>query len=359
MSVLVAGLSHRTSPVELRERFAFGEAALADALSALRNRGLCEEAVLLSTCNRVELYAVSARAPEESLIALHRFLLDHAKVDEPLTKEIYTFAEPQSIEHLFRVVSGLDSMVLGETEILGQVKKAYEIALKNRHTGGRLNKVFQRAFNVAKQIRTDTLIQRGSVSVASVAVDLAEKVFDSLKRCTVMVLGAGDTSEKAAKALLSRGAQKLLMANRTFERAEHLAAELGGQAVTFESWPDKALEVDIIVSSTAAQDYVIDRPRLELLMKRRRYRTLLLIDIAVPRDIDPAVNYLEGVFVYNIDDLQAIADDSMQQRREEIKRCEELVRHRAAALLTDPRRHVRTSMARAPGDSRVLVEEPE
>lgn len=359
MSVLVAGLSHRTSPVELRERFAFSEAELTGALSAVCNRGLCEEAVLLSTCNRVELYGVGLAAPTESLAALRRFLLDHAKVTQPLTEEIYTLAEPQSIEHLFRVVSGLDSMVLGETEILGQVKKAYEIALRGRHTGGRLNKVFQRAFNVAKQIRTETLIQRGSVSVASVAVDLAQKIFDSLKRCTVLVLGAGDTSEKAAKALLSRGAHSLLVANRTFDRAESLAAELGGQAVPFDSWPEQALDVDIIVSSTAAHDYVIDRVRLEPLMKRRRHRTLLLIDIAVPRDIDPAVNYLEGVFVYNIDDLQAIADDSMQQRREEIARCEELVRVRAASLIMDPRRHAWKTATQARSDSGLLLEKPE
>jgi glutamyl-tRNA reductase len=359
MSVLVAGISHRTSPVELRERFAFGEAELAETLSTLRNRGLCEESVLLSTCNRVELYGVESRPPEEALAAFRQFLLDHAQVEAPLTEEIYTLAEPQSIEHLFRVVSGLDSMVLGETEILGQVKKAYETALKNGHTGSRLNKVFQRAFNVAKHIRTETMIQRGSVSVASVAVDLAEKIFDSLKRRTVMVLGAGDTSEKAAKALLSRGARNLLVANRTFERAENLAAELGGQAIPFEDWPDKAIEVDIIVSSTAAQDYVIDHAHLKPLMKRRRHRTLLLIDIAVPRDIDPAVNFLESVFVYNIDDLQAIADDSMQQRREEIARCEELVRNRAISLLSDPRRHAWTPSARRQGDSRVLLERPE
>jgi glutamyl-tRNA reductase len=358
MPVLVVGLSHRTAPVELRERFAFDEARLESTLGALRDRGLCEEAVLLSTCNRVELYGVVSGPPEPSMDALHRFLLDRANVDGPLTEEIYTWAEPQSIEHLFRVVSGLDSMVLGETEILGQVKRAYEIALKGGHTGGRLNRVFQRAFNVAKQIRTETLIQRGSVSVASVAVDLAEKIFDSLKPCTVMVLGAGDTSEKAAKALLSRGARRLLVANRTLERARQLAAALGGDAVPFDQWPEAALDVDIIVSSTASQNYVIDRARLEPLMKRRRHRTLLLIDIAVPRDIDPAVNDLENVFVYNIDDLQAIADDSMQQRREAVGRCEQLVRLRAAVLLTDPRRHAAAVPAQPEAGSRVLLDKP-
>lgn len=357
MPVLVAGLSHRTSPVELRERFAFGDPVLADALQLLRSQGHAEEAVVVSTCNRVEIYVAAEPGEPAALDGLRRFLLEHAKHEGPLTEEIYTLAEPQSIEHLFRVVSGLDSMVLGETEILGQVKKAYDTALKLGSTGGRLNKVFQRAFNVAKQIRTETMIQRGTVSVASVAVDLAGKIFDTLKNCTVMVLGAGDTSEKAAKALLSRGARRLIVANRTLERAQTLAAELGGEAVAFDRWPETSVEVDIIVSSTAATEYVIDRPRLEPLMKERRYRPLLLVDIAVPRDIDPAVNFLENVYVYNIDDLHAIADDSMQQRRQEIARCEELVRLRAASLLMDPRKH--GWAGRSPDEAGVLLEKPE
>ena len=339
MSLLVAGLNHRTLRIELRERFAFAEAALPQALASLRSGGLAEEAVLVSTCNRVEIYAWSAAEAASSLAGLRQFLVDHGGGASWLSQELYGWSEPESVEHLFRVVSGLDSMVLGETEVLGQVKKAYEIALRHRHTGWRLNKVFQRAFNVAKQIRTETLIQRGSVSVASVAVDLAEKIFDTLGGCSVLVLGAGDTSEKAARAFLSRGAREVVVSNRTLERAEALAAELGGRAVPFERWNEAAEAVDILLSSTAASEYLVDTARLGPIMKRRQHRPLLLVDIAVPRNIDPAVSYLENVYPYNVDDLQAIADDCMQRRREEIQHCERIIRNRAAALLADPRRH--------------------
>jgi glutamyl-tRNA reductase len=230
-------------------------------------------------------------------------------------------------------------MVLGETEILGQLKKAYDLALQSRHTAAVLNKTFQRAFNVAKHIRTETQIQRGNVSVASVAVDLAEKIFDSLSGRTVLVLGAGDTSEKTARALLSRGAGQLLVSNRTLARAEALAADLGGRALPFDAWDSAFDQVDVVISSTSSPGYVLDRSRLEPLLHRRRYRALLLIDIAVPRDIDPALNDLESVYLYNVDDLQAIADDSMQQRREELAHCEAIIRERAAAMITDSRRH--------------------
>jgi glutamyl-tRNA reductase len=338
MPVFVAGLSHRTSPVELRECFAFADDQIAPALAQLRSTGLVLEGVILSTCNRVELYVASDHPEAELLPALRGFLTEHGRSPKPLGPEIYTCTEPQSIEHLFRVAAGLDSMVLGETEILGQLKKAYDIALKNGCTGRFLNRVFQRAFNVAKQIRTETQIQRGSVSVASVAVDLAEKVFDTLAERAVMVLGAGDTSEKAAKALLGRGASPVLVANRTHERAEALASALGGQAVPFESWMSALDPVDILVSSTSAPDHLLDTHQLEPVMKRRRYRPLLLIDLAVPRDIDPGVETLENVYLYNVDHLQAIADDAMNQRREQIARCETLIHQRAISVLSTPHR---------------------
>jgi glutamyl-tRNA reductase len=343
MPVLVVGLNHRTSPVETRERFAFAEAAIPEALARLKSEGWAQEGVILSTCNRVELYAATVGSAAENLRALREFLVQCARPGALSGNELYEHAEPQSVEHLFRVASGLDSMVLGETEILGQLKKAYDLALQHRHTGAVLNKAFQRAFNVAKHIRTETQIQRGSVSVASVAVELAEKIFDGLSDRVVMVVGAGDTSEKTAKALLSRGARQVLVTNRTFERAEALAAELGGRAVPFDGWHQAFDQFDILISSTKSPHYVVDRAKLEPLMKKRHYRALLLIDIAVPRDIDPAVNYLENVYLYDIDDLQAIAEDSLKQRREELTRCEAIIRERAAALLADPRRHAPVS----------------
>lgn len=336
MPIVVVGVSHRTAPVEIRERLAFPEAAIAPTLEQLRRRQLADEAVIVSTCNRVEVYAATEREPGVVVPALRQFLLETRAFADPLEDELYAQGEPQSLEHLFRVVSGLDSMVLGETEILGQVKKAYELARQYQATGRHLNKAFQRAFQVAKHIRTETQIQRGSVSVASVAVDLAERIFETLTRCRVLVIGAGDTGEKAAKALRSRGARELLVTNRSGERAAALAAELEGRAVPFADWPAEFATIDIIVSSTAAPGYVIDRSQLEVWLPARQGQPLLLVDIAVPRDIDPAVNVLEGVFLYDIDDLQAIANDALRQRQEEIARCETIIRERVRGLLTAP-----------------------
>ena len=333
MPIVVLGLSHRSSPVELRERFAFAEARIPATLELLRANRLADEAVILSTCNRVEIYAATTLEPAQAFAELKNFLTTIHEYRDPLTDEIYSYAEPQSVQHLFKVASGLDSMVLGETEILGQLKKAYDLALQHGHTGARLNKAFQRAFNVAKHIRTDTNIQRGSISVASVAVELAEKIFNTLSGHDVMVIGAGDTSEKTARALLSRGACSVVVANRTFERAAALAKELGGRAVNFDDWGREFEQIDIAISSTSAPHHILDRARLEPLMKLRRHRPLLLIDIAVPRDIDPEVNFMENVYLYNVDDLQTIAADYLNQRKEEIARCEAIITEKVKGLL--------------------------
>ena len=253
--------------------------------------------------------------------------------DREVADEVfYELSDAEAVEHLFKVASGLDSMVLGETEILGQLKAAYQLALEHKRTGGQLNQAFQKAFNTAKKIRTETQIQRGSVSIANVAVELAGKIFDRLQDRTVMVIGAGDTSEKAARALLSRGAKSVIVSNRSFDRAEHLANELGGKAVQFDDWESEFAHIDIIISSTSAPHYVLDRKKLEPLQRLRRHRPLLLVDIAVPRDIEPEVNFLEDVYLYNIDDLQAIADDYLRLREEEIAKCEAIIRAKVKEL---------------------------
>ncbi len=336
MPLVVIGLSHHSSPVALRERFAFAEARVPAALQVLRTSKVAEEAVILSTCNRVEIYAVTALEPTAAFEALRQFLATCHNYSDPLTDEIYSYGEPQSVHHLFKVACGLDSMVLGETEILGQLKKAYDLALRHGHTGGRLNKAFQRAFNVAKQIRSETNIQRGSVSVGSVAVELAEKIFSRLSDRDVMVIGAGDTSEKTARALLSRGARSIIVTNRSYDKAVLLAGELGGRAIPFDEWTDEFQNIDIVISSTSAPHYVLDRAKLEPVMKRRRNRPLLLIDIAVPRDIEPEVNFMENVFLYNVDDLQSIANDYLKRRQQEVARCEQIIRDKAAAVLGPP-----------------------
>ncbi len=334
MPVVVIGLSHRTAPVTVREKFAFPGGIIPATLERLRQSGLVQEAVILSTCNRVEVYAAAAEANGQVLQALQQFLVETREYREPVGEAIYALNEPQSLEHLFRVACGLDSMVLGETEILGQLKQAYELALKHKHTGGRLNKAFQKAFNVAKQVRTETQIQRGTVSVANVAVELAEKIFASLRDRHVMVIGAGDTSEKTARALISRGAGRITVSNRTFENAVKLASDLGGQAVPFDAWADEFETIDIVISSTSAPHFVLDRAKLAPLMRLRKNRPLLLIDIAVPRDIEPEINFMENVYLYNIDDLQAIADDCLKQRREEVTRCEAIIREKVKGLLS-------------------------
>jgi glutamyl-tRNA reductase len=333
MPLVVIGLSHRTSPVQMREQFAFAESIIPETLARLRQSGLADEAVIVSTCNRVELYAATTEDDARTCSALQEFLIRTRAYSQSVNGEIYALREPQSIEHLFKVACGMDSMVLGETEILGQIKKAYDLALQHKHTGGCLNRAFQKAFNVAKHIRTHTQIQRGSISIASVAVELAERIFSSLSDRTVMVIGAGDTSEKTAKALLSRGAHRLLVSNRSHERAMALAQSLGGRAVSFDNWAAEFHDIDIVISSTSAPHYVLDRARLLPLLKPRGSRALLLIDIAVPRDIEPEVNFLENVYLYNIDDLQTIAEGYLKQRQEEISLCEGIISEKAKALL--------------------------
>jgi glutamyl-tRNA reductase len=331
MPLLVLGLNHRSAPVEIRERFACPEAAVPAALAALRQAGLAAEAVLVSTCNRVEWYL----GVEGDAWAAARRLREQLLADRGLGGEFselgYTHVGVAGLEHLFRVAAGLDSLVLGETEILGQLKKAYDLALREGHTARELNQAFQRAFSVAKEIRTQTQIQRGNTSVASVAVELAEKIFDDLGHRQVLVIGAGDTSEKTARALLSRGARSVIVSNRSFDRAAALAEELGGRAIHFDEWEREFPRIDIIISSTSAPHHVLDRLQLERLLKHRSARPLLLVDLAVPRDIDPEVEKLDDVFLYNVDHLQSVADEYSRQRRDEVARCEEIIRARAAA----------------------------
>lgn len=330
MPFVVAGISHKTAPVSVREKLAFPEGEITAALSRLKTSGVATEAVVLSTCNRVELYAAGIGDLPALSRRVRSFLGEDRGFDGDLASVTYTHSDGAALEHLFRVASGLDSLVLGETEILGQLKKSYSVALESGHTGGVLNKAFQRAFSVAKRVRTETQIQRGNTSVAAVAVDLAERIFDDLAHREVLVIGAGDTSEKTARALLSRGARSILVSNRTFDRAAALAEELGGRAIHFDEWEREFSRVDIVVSATGAPHYILDRPKLERLLRPRGNRPLLLIDLAVPRDIDPVVTMINDVFLANVDDLQAVADSAARQRREELARCEEMIRTTAA-----------------------------
>ncbi|MEA3212829.1 MAG: glutamyl-tRNA reductase [Chthoniobacter sp.] len=326
MEILCLGLSHHTAPVEVRERFAIPDGELAAVVGQLKSAPGVHEAVLVSTCNRVEFY-LAAEAPAAGFSAIADCLSSRALT--PGDEHFFRHVTAQSVRHLFRVVSGLDSMVLGETEILGQVKKAYAAAAAAGATSKHLNKLFQRSFNVAKEVRTKTNITRGSVSVGSVAVELAEKIFGRLSTCKVMILGAGETSELTAGALHARGVHSIFVANRSFDRAAALAAKMGGKAIHFDDWARDFHEVDILIGSTAAPHHVLTAAKLAPIMRSRADRPLFCIDLAVPRDIEPAVNDLDGVYLYDIDSLQAIADHSMNVRRQEVAVCEQMIERHA------------------------------
>ena len=327
MEILCLGLSHHTAPVDLRERFAIPDGEVANAAAQLKTAPGVSEAVVVSTCNRVEFYLV-AEESAAGFNAVADFLAARAATS-PEGEHFFRHATAQSVRHLFRVVSGLDSMVLGETEILGQVKKAYAAAQAAGATSKHLNKLFQRAFSVAKEVRTKTNITRGSVSVGSVAVELAEKIFGRLANCKVMILGAGEMSELTAGALAARGVHSIFVANRSYDRAAVLAEKMSGQAIHFDEWPRHFAGVDILIGSTAAPHHVLTAAQLAPIMRTRADRPLFCIDLAVPRDIEPAVNDLEGVYLYDIDSLQAIADHSMNIRRQELTVCEQMIERHA------------------------------
>jgi glutamyl-tRNA reductase len=326
MNLFCVGLSHHTANVETRERFAGGK----ETECVLRNSG-CAEALVLTTCNRVEIYAASAARISTLDIAgcLNR------KIDKQIPDDsipFYRYEDAQCVRHLFRVASGLDSMVVGETEVLGQAKKAYEAARASGAAGPYLHRLFQRAFRAAKQVRTRTDITRGAVSVGSVAVDLAAKIFGDLANCKVLVLGAGENSERTARALVSRGVTDLRVSNRSLERAHELAALVGGVAVPFDSWPDQCRKIDILITSTSADAPLLLVANLAPMLRERLDRPLFIIDIAVPRNVDPAVNEMEGVYLYDIDSLQSVADQSLALRRQQVAAAEEIITEHVASF---------------------------
>lgn len=321
--VICVGLSHAGTPVEIRERVAFSASHLPDAVAQLRSHEGFLEAVVLSTCNRMEIYAVPGpqnTSPAERIDAWLR-----RRFSLPGEVHFYVHRGTDAIRHLFTVVSGLDSMVLGETEIFGQVKDAYAISHRSGGTGRILNKLFQESFRAGKAVRNRTEIQRGATSVGAVAVDLAGRIFGDLRESTVMLLGAGEMSRRCAQSLQSRGARGIVVSNRNAERAAELAAEMSGIAVPFDNWATYTADVDVIISSTAAPHTVIHPEDILPAMRRRRGRPLFLIDIAVPRDIDPAVNDIEGVYLYDIDALEAIAGETRQRRERETARCRAII----------------------------------
>jgi glutamyl-tRNA reductase len=330
MSVFVAGLSYKTAPVALREQLAVAPSKLGCHGCRLKVVAGLDELVLLSTCNRVEIYGV-APTVNGNVKSIFQLL---AKFPCDVREHLYVHEGEQALRHLFTVASGLDSMVLGETEITGQIKDAYDRAQTAGLTGRVLNRAFQKAFSTAKEVRTKTAIGRGATSVGSVAVELAEKIFrQDLSKQTVMIIGAGKMGEACVRHLAKKGAQSILVSNRSFDRAQTLAAEFNGQAIRFDDCLKAMAAVDIVVSSTGCPETILHREQVEQLMTARRNRPLFLIDIAVPRDIDPDVQNLENVYLYNIDDLEAIVRENVKHREQDLAACTRIIESRATALM--------------------------
>src|SRR5260370_2291562 len=324
MNLFCIGLRHHPADVATREPFTGN----ATTESIVRQTG-CAEALLLTTCNRVEVYAVSDRRVSTDEIA--RCLIRKANSDpHEYAPPFYRYEANKCAHHLFRVASGLDSMVVGESEILGQAKKAYESARQSGAVGPYLHRLFQRAFRVAKQVRTHTDIARGAVSVGSVAVDLAQRIFGKLSDCKVLVLGAGETSERTARSLVSRGVSDLRVSNRSMDRAAELARLVAGRAICFDEWPEQCREIDILITSTSSDAPLLTPENLAPMLRDRIDRPLFIIDIAVPRDVDPGVNKMEGVYLYDIDSLQSVAQQSLALRCQQIAAAEAIIAEHVA-----------------------------
>jgi glutamyl-tRNA reductase len=331
MELFCLGLNHRTAPVEVRERFAVGSTKLGEAAIELIATIGVSEGVIISTCNRTEFYLVAPEA-EKSIVVLESHLAIKTQLADQVAPHFYRKHKTDAARHLCRVVSGLDSMMLGETEIFGQVKHAYQSALGAGATAGVLNRLFQRAFGVGKKVRTETRIQEGSTSVGNVAVDLAEKIFGHLAASEVMILGAGEMSRITAQSLVSRGAKSIFVSNRSYDRAVELATDMGGSAVRFDDWQKTLERVDIVISSTGSPHAIVRREDVEPIRRARKFRPLFFIDIAVPRDIDPAVGEIEEVYLYDIDALEQLATEARGRRQKQIEECEKIIEAELAKL---------------------------
>jgi glutamyl-tRNA reductase len=324
MAIVVVGVNHKTAPVAVRERLAFADQSLEEPLAQFRTPTV-DEVVILSTCNRVEFYLHTPEA-DRGVRGCIDFLSTYQNLPETqFVSHLYQLHDAEAMHHLFQVAAGLDSMVLGEPQILGQVKAAYLAARTAGRTGVMLTQLFERALNVAKQVRSETGIGDHAVSVSYAAVELAKKIFERLHERTALVLGAGETSELAARHLLRQGISQIFVANRTPERAEKLAQALQAKAIAWEGFPEHMVHTDIVLSSTSAPHPIIHTAMVQEVMRVRKHRPMFFIDMAVPRDIEPAVNALENVFLYDIDDLENVVEANRRERQREALAAEDLI----------------------------------
>ena len=325
MTILALGLNHKTAPVEIRERVTFGPDIIAGALRSLKDHPAVTEAVILSTCNRTEVYCCLNEDDHEPLADwLGNF---HGIDCDRLTPYLYSHFGSDAIKHLLRVSCGLDSLVLGEPQILGQVKTAFQVSTDAGASGKLLSRLFQHAFSAAKQIRTDTAIGNSPVSVAFAAVSLAKQIFSELSEQTALLIGAGETIELAARHLNQNGIGRIIVANRTVEKAHNLAAQFDGYAIALTELSSHLAEADIVISSTASPLPVLGKGTVESALKERKHRPIFMVDIAVPRDIEPEVADLSDIYLYTVDDLDEVIQENMRSREEAAEQAEEIIEH--------------------------------
>ena len=325
MELIVIGLNHKTASIDLRERMAFAEDQMERALHQVKSLPSLKENMILSTCNRVEIYA-AVRETEKAVLDLKHFLSQyHGLPLREFEKNLYSFLGEEAVKHIFRVASSLDSMVVGEPQILGQIKSAYEMAVESKTSGIILHRLLHRAFHVAKRVRTETKIGDSAVSVSSVAVELAQKIFETLEKKAVLLIGAGEMCELAARHLVSGGVEKVWVTNRTYERAVSLAQEFKGEAIPFDEMNQGLKKVDIVISATDSPQYLIWHDQMAKVIKERKQKPIFFIDIADPRDIEPSVGEIENVYLYNIDDLKKVADENIKDRVKEAREAEAIV----------------------------------
>ncbi len=334
MEILVVGLNHTTAPIELRERLNVPEADLPKPLEMLGHSAELVERMLVATCNRVEIYGVAEGSVEKAVEAITDCLASHRNVEKALfVDKLYTHRAAQAVRHVFRVASSLDSMVVGEPQILGQVKTAYSVARSQEATGVILANLMEQAFHVAKRVRSETGIAASAVSVSSAAVELARKIFGDLTGRSVLIIGAGEMAELALRHLLDDGVRSVLVANRSYDRAVALARQFCGRAVTFEAFRQEMVTADIVISATSAPHVILKKEDMQTIIQQRRHRPIFLIDIADPRDIDAACNEVDNVYLYNIDDLKSVVEANLKERQREAERAELIIEREVGVYL--------------------------
>jgi len=325
MKIAVVGLNHKTADVELREKLAFNGPKLEEGLRKIKEIPSIRETVIISTCNRVEIY-LHVQDVEKAYSAIKDFFVEFFEIRrDSLDTALYLHKDMAAVKHIFRVASSLDSMVVGEPQILGQLKDAFDFALEKKTTGVLLNRLLKKSISVAKRVRTETRIAENAVSISFAAVELAKKIFTDLAGKSFMLLGAGEMAELAAKHMMNNGVKDIIVANRTYERGCELSREFDGRAIRFEDFPAELVHTDIVICSTGASTFVLHKEHMQKVMKERKQKPVFIIDISVPRNVDPGINDMDNVYLYDVDDLRGVVDSNISERQKEAAKAEAIV----------------------------------